>query len=180
MYRYVLVRLLQGIFALFLASIVVFGLSRLTGNPLDVMLDEFTGEQDRKIMAEYLGLDKPLPEQYWVFITHAARGDFGNSFRYRTPVTGFILTCAPATIQLVALAALISVLIALPAGVLGALKRGRWQDTIVKAFAILGQSLPTFWLGIVLIQLFAVQLGWLPAGGHGGIQYWILPAISLG
>ena len=180
MSRYVLIRLMQGIVTLFVASIVIFGLARLTGNPLDMMLPETATEEEYKVIAEYLGLDKPLPEQYWIFIKEAAKGNFGRSLNFRRPVMECIVERFPATIKLAGLAALVSFLISLPAGMLAAVKRDRWQDIVAKGFAILGQSVPTFWLGIVLIQVFAVQLGWLPAGGYGGIQRWILPAITLG
>ena len=182
MARYVLARLFQGIVALFVASILVFGLGRLTGNPVWLMVGEEAGLEDIEKLTAYLGLDKPLPEQYWLFISHAVRGDFGNSIRYRSPVIDFILTCAPATLKLTGLSMLISILIAVPAGVLGAVKRNRWPDTVGKVFAMLGQSMPTFWLGIVLIELFAVQFGLLPAGGTGmgDFKYWILPAFTLG
>ncbi|MFC1820634.1 ABC transporter permease [Thermodesulfobacteriota bacterium] len=180
MIRYVAGRVMQGLIALFVATIVVFGLARLTGNPLDVLLPETATEEEYADMSNYFGLDKPLPVQYWVFITKAVRGDFGRSVRYRRPVMEFIVARAPATLKLAAAAALASFLISLPAGMIAAIKRDRWQDIIAKIFAILGQSLPTFWLGIVLIQVMAVELGWLPAAGYQGIRYWILPAITLG
>lgn len=180
MSRYVVIRILQGILTLFVASIVVFGLARLTGNPLDVMLDEMATQEEYEKVSRYLGLDKPLPVQYKVFITNVVKGDFGDSIRYRRPVTELIVARFPATIKLAGAAALASVLISLPAGILAAVKRDRWQDIIAKGFAILGQSVPTFWLGIVLIQVFAIWFGLLPVAGYRGIQYWILPALTLG
>jgi peptide/nickel transport system permease protein len=180
MSRYVTIRLMQGVIALFVASIVVFGLARLTGNPLNLLLPDTATQEEYKAMAEQMGLDKPLPVQYWVFISKAARGDFGKSIRYRRPVTDFIIERAPATIKLAFAAAVMSFLIALPLGVIAAVKRDKWPDFIAKIFAILGQSMPTFWLGIMLIQLFAVVFGWLPPGGYGGFRYWILPAITIG
>lgn len=174
------IRILQGILTLFVASIVVFGLARLTGNPLDVMLDEMATQEEYEKVSRYLGLDKPLPVQYKVFITNVVKGDFGDSIRYRRPVTELIVARFPATIKLAGAAALASVLISLPAGILAAVKRDRWQDIIAKGFAILGQSVPTFWLGIVLIQVFAIWFGLLPVAGYRGIQYWILPALTLG
>jgi len=92
----------------------------------------------------------------------------------------FILDRAPATIKLAGAAAFFSLLFSIPAGVLAAVRRDKWQDTIVKGFAIFGQAVPSFWLGIMLIQVFAVQLGWLPAGGYEGLKYWVLPAVTLG
>lgn len=180
MSRYVVVRLLQGIIALLFASMVIFGLARLTGNPLDVLLPDGSPREAYEDMAEHLGLNKPLPVQYWKFITRMAKGDFGRSILYQRPVKDFILERIPATIKLAVAASLASLLFALPVGVLASVKKDRWQDIIAKAFAILGQSLPSFWLGILLIQLFAVEFGWLPAGGYGGAKFWILPAIALG
>ena len=182
MYRYVVIRVMQGVVTLFVASVVIFGLVRLTGDPVTMMLSEFAGPEEREAMTRYLGLDRPLPEQYWAFISNAVRWDLGDSLRYRKPVGELLLERFPATIKLTGAAVLASLLISIPAGVLAATKRNRWQDIIAKGFAILGQSVPTFWLGIVLIQVFAVYFGLLPAGGYGGgkIIYWILPAITLG
>jgi peptide/nickel transport system permease protein len=158
----------------------VFGLARLTGNPLHMMLPETATEQEYAAMAKHLGLDKPLPVQYWVFISNAARGDFGRSIRYRRPVIEFIMERMPATIELSLTAAVLSFIISVPFGVIAAVKRDKWQDLIAKVIAISGQSMPTFWLGIMMIQIFAVWFGWLPAGGYRGFRYWILPAFTLG
>jgi peptide/nickel transport system permease protein len=180
MYRYIFVRLGQGVVALFIATIVIFMLSRLTGDPLHVLLPETATPREYKLLSQQLGLDKPLPVQYWVFISNVAKGDFGNSTYYRRPVLRLIADRAAATAKLAGAAALASLILSFPFGVIAAVKRNRWQDVIAKIFALFGQSLPGFWLGIVLIQIFAVQLRWLPAGGYGGIEYWILPAITLG
>lgn len=118
--------------------------------------------------------------QYWVFISKAVKGDFGRSIRYRRPVADFIFERAPATIKLAFAAAVVSFLFSLPFGVIAAIKRDKWQDLLAKSFAILGQSMPTFWLGIMLIQVFAVLLGWLPSGGSTSLRYWILPAFTIG
>jgi peptide/nickel transport system permease protein len=175
-----MIRLLEGIAALLIASVVIFGLARLTGNPVHMMLPDTAGEEEIAAMSRHLGLDKPVIVQYWVFISKAVQGDFGSSIRYRRPVADFILERAPATIKLAFAAAVASFLISVPFGVIAAVKRGKWQDNIVKAFAILGQSMPAFWLGIMLIQIFSVLLGWLPSGGSNGFRYWILPAITIG
>jgi peptide/nickel transport system permease protein len=180
--RYLFGRIIEGMITLIVASIIIFGLARLTGNPLDTILPEDATKKDYELMARHLGLDKPLPVQYWKFITQMVRGDWGISILLQTPVKEEIFRCFPVTLKLASAAALISFLIALPAGVLAAIKRERWQDIVAKGFAILGQSVPSFWLGIILIQLFAVQLGLLPAGGYGDgkITHWILPAFTLG
>lgn len=181
MRRYIAVRLLQGIVALAVATIIIFGITRLTGNPVGLMLPEDASKEAYEAMTRHLGLDKPLPVQYWVFLTRAVKGDFGRSIHYRRSVMELIINRAPATIKLAVAAALVSFLISLPMGVVAALKRDKWQDIIAKSFAILGQSMPTFWLGILLVQVFAVHFNWFPPGGYRpGIQYWILPAITLG
>lgn len=180
MSRYLTIRLLEGVVALFIASVMVFGLARLTGDPVQMMLPDTAGQVEQEALSRQLGLDKPLPVQYWVFISKAVRGDFGRSIRYRRPVADFIFERAPATIKLAFAAAVVSFLFSLPFGVIAAIKRDKWQDLLVKSFAILGQSMPTFWLGIMLIQLFAVLLGWLPSGGNMGLRYWILPAFTIG
>jgi peptide/nickel transport system permease protein len=180
MSRYVAARFLQALITLLAATVLVFFMARLTGNPLDVMLPATATEEEYKSVAMHLGLDKPLTLQYWRFIANAAKGDFGRSIRYRRPVLEFIIDRAPATIKLAGAAALISLLVSIPAGVFAAVNRDKWQDTIAKGFAIFGQSVPSFWIGIMLIQIFAVQLGWLPAGGYENLRCWILPAITLG
>ena len=181
MRRYIVVRLLQGIVALSVATIIIIGIARLTGNPVELMLPLDATKDAYEAMTRHLGLDKSLYIQYWVFITRAVKGEFGRSIHYRRPVMELIVDRAPATIKLAAAAALVSFLISLPMGVLAAVKRDKWQDIIAKGFAILGQSMPTFWLGILLVQVFAVEFRWFPPGGYrAGIQYWILPAITLG
>jgi len=179
MTRYVLIRLGQGVIALIVATILVFALSRLSGDPLDIMLPETAPDEQRQEMAEYLGLDKPIYVQYIVFISHAVRGDFGKSIFFYRPVTDLIVERLPATMMLGLTAMAISMLVAIPIGVYAAVKRDKWQDGITKIFAIMGQSAPAFWLGIMLILVFAVQLRWLPAGGYGHFRNLILPALTV-
>ena len=182
MSRYVVARLFQGIITLLVASMLIFGLVRLIGNPAAVVLPEDATQAEVDAMSKYLGLDKPLPEQYWLFISRLAQGDWGQSIVFKRPVMGLVRERFPATLKLAFAAALVSLLCALPVGVLASLKRSRWQDKIAKGFAIVGQSMPGFWLGILLIQFFAVEFRLLPPGGYGdgGIINWILPAACLG
>ena len=179
MTRYVAIRLGQGVIALIVATILVFVLSRLSGDPLDIMLPETAPEEQRQEMAQYLGLDKPIYVQYLVFIAHAIKGDFGKSIFFYRPVTDLVVERLPATMQLGLTAMVISMLVAIPIGVYAAVKRDKWQDGITKVFAIMGQSAPAFWLGIMLILVFAVQLRWLPAGGYGQFKNLILPALTV-
>ena len=181
MQRYILIRFLQSLLALFVMSIIVFSLARMTGDPLDVLLPMEAGEAERERVAHYWGLDRPLYEQYFVFLGKALHGDFGSSWKWQGHTAmGLVLERLPATLQLSGAALMISVLMALPFGVLTAVWKDTLFDSVGKVFALLGQSLPSFWLGIVLMWIFAVTLGWLPTSGRGGIQHMILPAICLG
>jgi peptide/nickel transport system permease protein len=181
MQRYILVRFLQSLLALLVMSVIVFSLARMTGDPLDVLLPMEAGEGERERVAHHWGLDRPLYEQYFVFLGKALHGDFGNSWKWQGHTAmGLVVERLPATLQLAGLALVISVVLALPFGVLTAVWKDRLFDSVGKIFALLGQSLPTFWLGIVLMWIFAVTLGWLPTSGRGGIQHMILPAVCLG
>jgi peptide/nickel transport system permease protein len=180
MTRYVVIRLLQGIIALIIATILVFWLARLTGDPTTLLLPDNVPKEQRERLAANLGLDKPLPVQYLIFIRDAVTGDFGTSIFYHRSVASLIMSRLPATLTLGLIAMGVSMVISIPAGVYAAVKRDKWQDGISKVFAILGQSAPAFWLGIVLILIFSVQLEWLPSGGReGGISYYVLPALTL-
>ena len=181
MQRYILVRFLQSLVALLVMSVIVFSLARMTGDPLDVLLPMEAGEGERERVAHHWGLDRPLYEQYFVFLGKALHGDFGNSWKWQGHTAmGLVIERLPATLQLAGVAIVISVMLALPIGVLTAVWKDRLFDSVGKIFALLGQSLPTFWLGIVLMWIFAVTLGWLPTSGRGGIKHMILPAVCLG
>jgi peptide/nickel transport system permease protein len=181
MQRYIARRFLQSLLALWVMSLVVFSLARVTGNPLDVMLPLEAGPEEYERVSKHWGLDKPLYAQYTIFLTKALQGDFGNSWKWHGyTAMGLVGQRLPATLQLAGFALLISIAIALPIGVLAAVMKGTVWDSAAKIIALLGQSLPGFWLGIVLMWIFAVHLGWFPTSGRGGIQYMILPAITLG
>jgi peptide/nickel transport system permease protein len=181
MQRYIARRALQSLLALWVMSLIVFTLARFSGNPLDVMLPLEATQEDYERVAKHWGLDQPLYVQYGIFIGRAVQGDFGMSWKWpgRTAM-GLVAERLPATLQLAGFALFISVLIALPVGVLSAVKKGTGWDAAAKVIALMGQSLPGFWLGIVLMWIFAVHLGWFPTSGRGGLQYMILPAITLG
>jgi len=181
MQRYIARRFLQSLLALWVMSLIVFSLARVTGNPLDVMLPLEAGPEEYERVSKHWGLDKPLYVQYVVFLTKALQGDFGNSWKWHGyTAMGLVGQRLPATLQLAGFALFISIAIALPVGVLAAVMKGTVWDSAAKIIALLGQSLPGFWLGIVLMWIFAVHLGWFPTSGRGGIQYMILPAITLG
>ena len=181
MQRYIIIRLVQAVFTIIGVSIIVFSLARLSGNPLDVLLPPEASDEDFKRISELWGLNEPWYVQYFIFVKNAARGEFGASFKWqgRTAME-LVLGSLPATLQLAALSIGVSVLLAVPIGVLSAVKKGTMLDTGGKLIALLGQSLPSFWLAIVLIWIFAVQLGWFPTSGRGGISHMILPGVALG
>lgn len=181
MQRYIAKRALQSLLALWVMSLIVFSLARVTGNPLDVMLPLEAGPEEYARVSKHWGLDRPLYVQYGVFLTKALQGDFGSSWKWHGySAMGLVMQRLPATLELAGFALLISIVIALPIGVGAAVMKGSGWDTLAKIIALLGQSLPGFWLGIVLMWIFAVNLGWFPTSGKGGIQYMILPAITLG
>ena len=181
MQRYILRRSAQGLLAIVVISMVVFALARVTGDPTQVLLpDEASEEQILQTQIEW-GLDKPLHIQYWVYIKRLTRGDLGNSFKwYGVPASELIMDRLPATIQLSAFALFISAIIAFPVGVMVAVKKDSGFDYAGKMFAILGQSAPSFALGLILMWVFAVQLDWFPTSGKGGLSHMILPGVALG
>ena len=179
MRRYILVRALQAVLSLFLLSIIIFVVVRLTGDPLTLLLSEEATEEDRLALEAALGLDKPMPVQYLIFARNFLQADFGNSIRGGTPVEGLILSRIMPSVKLAAAALLIVLVVAVPLGVVAAVNKGKITDTIARFIAVAGQSVPAFWMGIVLIQIFAVRLDLLPTSGMGGPQHYILPAITL-
>ena len=181
MQRYIARRVFHSVLAIVAMSLIVFSLARISGNPLDVMLPLEAGPEDYERVSRHWGLDQPLHTQYFIFMSKAVRGDFGNSWKWHGhSAMGLVWQRLPATLQLAGFALLISVIIALPVGVLAAVMKGTVWDSAAKIIALLGQSLPAFWLGIVLMWIFAVHLGWFPTSGKGGLQHMILPAITLG
>jgi peptide/nickel transport system permease protein len=181
MQRYIGMRTLQSLLALWVMSLVVFGLARISGNPLDVLLPLEAGPEDYERVSKHWGLDQPLYTQYLIFLSKGVRGDFGNSWKWQGHTAmGLVWERLPATLQLAGFALVISIVIALPIGVMAAVMKDTRWDSLAKIIALLGQSLPGFWLGIVLMWIFAVHLGWFPTSGRGGIEYMVLPAISLG
>ena len=180
MQRYIVRRLLQAVVTLFLVSVIVFILGRLTGDPVALLLTEYSTLEDKELLTKQLGLDKPLPEQYAIFIGNALRGDLGRSIRgERAPALELVLERLPATLELAATAVLVSFLIGLPLGVITAVKKGSFLDTIFRILALLGQAAPVFWLGIVAMYVFSVQLGLLPTSGYGKPEQFVLPVFTM-
>lgn len=182
-------RLLGMVVVLALLVSVVFVIVRLTpGDPAAVMLGSEATSADIAALREQLGLDRPILAQYLRFVTDAAQGDLGTSIFLGIPVTEALANRAEPTFFLTLFAISISILIALPVGIASAYKRGTAFDQIVVTFTMLAASIPSFWLGLVLMQTFAVKLGWLPNSGYGGpnttllerLNYLVLPAVALG
>jgi peptide/nickel transport system permease protein len=180
MVRYLVGRVLQALLSMLVVISIVFVLTRLSGNPVHLLLDVNATQRDLEILTRHLGLDKPLPVQYGIYVKNIALGDLGKSVLTRRPVTEHIWERLPATVELGFVAMFLSVLIGVPIGVYSAVRRGGLLDSGARVFAVLGQSLPPFWLGLMLILVFGVILGLLPAGGRGGIQHLLLPAFTLG
>jgi len=165
---------------LLVISLVFLLIHLVPGDPVQQMLGEGARAADVTEMRRALGLDQPLPVQYGKYLAGLALGDLGTSFRFNAPVTEIILARYPATLELTLASLLVALLISIPAGVRSAVHRGRWQDRLLGFVSLLGLSFPNFALGPVLILVFAVDLGWLPVSGRGGLLHLILPSLTLG
>jgi ABC-type dipeptide/oligopeptide/nickel transport system permease component len=179
MRTFVIRRLLMTAVMLFLVTLTAFLLAHLTGDPVRLMVPEDATERQIAELRHELGLDRPLPILFAEYIAHALRGDLGPSIRYRKPTLSLILERLPATVQLSSAAMVIALVIAIPSGIISAVRPGSLLDAVTSTAAIVGQALPPFWIGIMLIVLFAVHLGWVPAAGRGGLGHLVLPAITL-
>jgi len=178
--RFVLARLVQSLAALAILTVVVFVLARATGDPLQLILPMSASEEDYANARQYLGLDRPYVEQYFSFVGKALTGDFGNSLRARRPVIELIRDRLPNSLKLATFAMTVSLLMAFPLGVLAAVRKGTAIDRAAQVIAVLGQSLPTFWVAIVLIEVVAGRLQWLPAAGNERLASYVLPGFTLG
>lgn len=186
MTRYIIRRLLQSIFVVVGVSLLVYFIMYQTGDPVALMASPDATREEVEQLRRSLGYDRPWYEQYWDFAKDAVRGDFGNSIRQGQPVFSLIVDRLPATLRLAGAAFLISVVISIPVGIISATRRNSMWDTGAMGFALLGQSLPVFFLGVMLIWIFAGVLGWLPSFGQGDgsvgstLKHLILPAVTLG
>jgi peptide/nickel transport system permease protein len=161
-------------------TLVFFFLHMIPGDPVEVMLGETAQQADKEQLREELGLNLPLHIQYGRFIIGVCKGDLGDSFFYRRPVTQVIAERAPATVELALAAFVVAGLIAIPLGIVAALREGTTVDNASVIFSLLGVSMPNFWLGPLLIILFSINLGWFPVSGREGVSSVVLPAITLG
>jgi peptide/nickel transport system permease protein len=180
MFQYLIRRLLHGLLVIFGVLVVVFVLIRLGGDPVLQMVPEGTTKEEIAQYRQLLGFDRPLYEQFANYMLHAAQGDFGNSLRHRQPALPLLLERLPATLKLAGVAMAFAVAIGIPIGILAALKRDSILDAAGMATALLGQSVPSFWMGLMLIFVFAVGLRWFPPSGTGSWQHLVLPGFTLG
>ena len=180
MIGYLCKRLAWALVVLLGISGIVFVVVHLSGDPAALYMSPEGTKEDYELLRSAMGFDRPLPEQYGLFLWRAARGDFGRSLRHQQPTLPLVLARFPATLALTLAAMLLALLLALPFGLLSALRRNSVLDTGGMMLALAGQCMPTFWLGILLILVFAVQLRWLPVYGGDGPATLVLPAVTLG
>jgi len=180
MARYIVLRCVQMAITLFVVSVVVFFLVRLRGDPVSVLAPPTFSTEQIETLRRAWGLDRPLLEQYVTFMRRALTGDFGNSIQYRRPAMELVLERLGWTYLLAGASALIGLVIALPLGVVSAVKRNSWIDVLSTALASLGTAMPSFWLGMMLVLIFSVQLQLLPVFGALEPRAIILPALTLG
>ena len=181
MLRFVVNRLLLALPTLWAVLTLVFVLVRVVpGDPTIVVLGDQATPAARAALRERLGLDKPLVAQYADFMLQIARGDLGKSLVTNRPITTDVAAVLPYTIELTIAALIIGSVIGIPLGVVAALNRGNMIDRAAGTFAVLGIAMPSFWLGILLIYVFSVELGWLPSGRMGGPEHYVLPVVTLG
>ncbi|MBI2858724.1 MAG: ABC transporter permease [Chloroflexi bacterium] len=177
--RYIFRRAMQGLVAVFVLVTFVFLLTRLTGNPVDLLLPPEATQEDRENMIHNLGLDRSLPVQYLEFVGDAVRGDLGKSIRFQVPVSKLLIQRLPNSLRLVGFGFAFALLVGIPLGVLAGSRRGGTIDTATRFLAVVGIAAPGFWVGLVLIQVFSVNLLWLPSARMGGINHYILPGFSM-
>jgi len=179
MRRYVASRLAQAVMVVLLSLTAVFGMVRLGGDPVLLFLPMDIQAKDVNEFRQRLGFNDPLPVQYGRFVAKAVRGDFGESLRYRQDALKLVLERLPATLTLAASALVLAFCVAIPIGVISATRRGSLLDYLGMGGAVLGQAIPGFWLGLLLIYVFSVRLAWLPTGGTGGLAHYAMPSVVL-
>jgi len=176
---YIIRRLLQSLIVILGVIIITFLISRVLGDPVVLLLPPEATPEQRVFLTKDLGLDRPLYVQLLVYVSKVLKGDFGQSFRHQEPAMKLLMERVPASLYLSLVATLISVIIAIPLGIISAIKRGTIFDRIGMTLALFGQSIPAFWAGIMMILLFSVKLGWFPPSGYGGPKHVFLPALTL-
>jgi len=195
MLGFIIQRFLQAVVVMAVMSVIVFVGVYAIGNPVDIVIPPDATQEIRDDAIRRLGLDRPLWEQYWIFVTNALQGDFGRSFVYNIPVLELIGSRLPATLELVLISVVSATVLGVGLGIYAGYKPDSWVSKTIMAVSVLGFSVPSFWVGLILILTFAVSLGWLPAGGRGdtvelfgvrwsfltlnGLSHIALPALNL-
>jgi peptide/nickel transport system permease protein len=195
MIGYLLKRILQSVVVLLVVSVVVFVILYHAGDPVRLLLPPDATQQQMDDLRRHLGLDQPFAVQYWHFLRNALRGDLGTSFAFNQPAIGLILERVPATLELAITAMVLSVLMGVPAGMYAAIRPKSWGAKLILTASLFGISMPVFWLGIILILVFSVLLGWLPSSGRGetvlvaglrsglftldGLRHLLMPAFTI-
>jgi peptide/nickel transport system permease protein len=180
MTRYIINRLFQTLVVVFGVSLVSFGVTFATGDPTYLLVGPNATQDQIDTLRHQLGFDRPWPIQYLDYMAKAVHGDFGVSLRSHDPAFGLIMSRMPLTLELAGAALLVSLAISIPVGIFSAMRRNTIYDTLSMLGALLGQSVPAFWLGLMLILVFGVELRLFPISGAGDIQHLVLPAITLG
>lgn len=178
--KYLIKSLLEIIPVLFIISFIVFFLVHVTGDPVALMLPETATDEDRMILTQALGLDRPLLVQYGLFMQHVITGDFGMSMRYNQPALSVVVERIPASLELALSGMAIATAISIPFGILSAVKRNTLLDVLISGLSVVGKAMPNFWIGIMLILLFSVTFHLFPVSGRGTPDHLVLPAITLG
>ncbi|MBL7177028.1 MAG: ABC transporter permease [Desulfobacteraceae bacterium] len=180
MKKYIFRRLIRALITVLGISIIVFSLVHISGDPVALLLPPEATREEMEEIRNTLGFNEPLYVQYWIFLSKAVQGDFGESIRWQRPCMELFLERFPNTLLLGTTSMIWALLIGLSVGLLSAVYVGRWFDNFGKIIALLGQALPVFWLGLMLMVLFAEILGWLPTSGIGRPQHLVLPSLTLG
>jgi peptide/nickel transport system permease protein len=180
MKKFVLKRLGYALVSLFVLSLTIFLFVRITGDPTTLLVEPGASKADIEALRSQLGLDRPIWVQYVSFMASVLQGDFGRSFYYRTPVLELYMSRLPNSLLLGLVAMAFSLLIGIPSGILAAVRVNGFWDGAGKIFALLGLSMPQFWVGLLMILLFSVYLGWLPSSGSGTPWHVLMPAFALG
>jgi peptide/nickel transport system permease protein len=180
MKKFIVKRTGLALVSLLLLSLTIFFLMRVTGDPAVLLAEPGASQADLDAIRHQFGLDRPLWIQYGSFVSHLVRGDFGQSFYYRTDVFELYLSRLPASLLLASAAMAFSLVVGIPTGIIAAVRVNQWWDSVGKIFALLGLSMPSFWVGLVMILFFSVYLGWLPSSGSGTVLHLVMPSIALG
>ncbi len=195
MLSYLIRRILQSVLVLLVVSLIVFVVLYYSGDPVELLLPHDATQQQVEEMRAYFGLDQPLVNQYVIFLKNALHGDLGRSFIFNRPALGLVIERLPATLEMAFLAMALALTLAIPAGLISGVRPKSWPARIIMPSSLVGISIPTFWLGIMLVLVFSVSLGWLPSSGRGdtvsvlgvdlsfltldGLRHLILPAITI-